>query len=112
MERNAKKTAEQLAAYQTYEKMLKATALREEEGGRERTGERVMLTMRMREIERLLRELPIGNVRLLLELHYLQGMSVEGCAAQMGISRATAFRLKQRGLCMVAARTNRLADHA
>lgn len=100
-----KKAAQVMSAYRIYEKMLLC-------GEGMSSCDRVLLRMRMREIENLLGDLPVGDARLLLELHYLRGCSVERCAERLGISRATAFRLKRRGLALVAARKNRMARHA
>lgn len=105
-----------LAVYPIYQTMLElAKAPPDEDGTREprsRTGECVMLTMRMREIERAVRSLPMGKARMVLELHYLHNIPVERCAEQLYVSRATAYRLKRRGLAMLAVRENRSAAHA
>lgn len=115
-QRRLDETAAWLASYSICQTMLElAKAPQEENDGqtpRSRAGECVMLTMRMREIERALRSLPMGKERLVLELHYLQGTPVERCAEQLYVSRATAYRLKRRGLAMLAARENRSAAHA
>ena len=100
-----KKAAQMLSAYRVYGRMLLC-------GEEMSSCDRVLVRMRMREIEGLLGDLPVGNARLLLELHYLRGYSVERCAERLAISRATAYRLKRRGLSLVAAKKNREARHA
>lgn len=104
-ETEEKKAAQMLSAYRVYERMLLC-------GEAMSSCDRVLVRMRMREIEGLLGDLPVGNARLLLELHYLRGCSVERCAERLGISRATAYRLKRRGLALIAAKKNREARHA
>ena len=104
-----------LKSYRIYKTML-GLAQQEREAGEDdfrpnRAGERVLLTLRMREIERSLHALPMERERLLLELHYLEGHSVERCAEMLYISRATAYRLKRRGLEMLAAGENDRARH-
>ena len=45
-------------------------------------------------------DLPNGDEKLLLYYHYVKGESVERCAELLGISRRSAFRLKNRALSL------------
>lgn len=98
--------ARRLSEYQMYRKMLAVAAEPPDpdEIERSRAVDCVLLRMKMREIERSLRELPPGDARMLLELHYLGGLSIERCAERLYVSRATAYRLKNRGLALWAER--------
>ncbi|MBR6709460.1 MAG: sigma-70 family RNA polymerase sigma factor [Clostridia bacterium] len=104
--RRLDEAASRLSEYQMYRKMLAvANALNaEDETEHNRAVDCVMLRMKMRDIERSLRALPPCDARMLLELHYLGGMSIEHCAEQLYVSRATAYRLKNRGLALWAER--------
>ena len=103
--RRLDEAAQRLSEYQIYRKMLAVSSeLSEEETERSRTVDCVMLRMKMRDIERSLRALPPGDARMLLELHYLGGLSIERCADRLYVSRATAYRLKNRGLALWAER--------
>ena len=104
--RGLDEAARQLSEYQMYRKMLTVASELNEENtdARNRTVDCVMLRMKMRDIERSLRQLPPGDERMLLELHYLSGLSIEHCADRLYVSRATAYRLKNRGLALWAER--------
>ena len=104
--RNAEAILERLGQYRTYRAML---ALTEQPM---RAGDRVLITMRMREIEREVRALPISRERLLLELHYFEGHSIEHCAELMQVSRATAFRLRRRAVTALERQAKLRALHA
>ncbi len=67
-------------------------------GGALSAGEQAMLTLRMREVERAVQRLPIGDERLVIELHDLGGLSLEACAERLGISRSTVYRCRRRAL--------------
>ncbi|MBQ8396734.1 MAG: hypothetical protein IJX53_00875 [Clostridia bacterium] len=98
--------AKRLEQYRTYQTML---ALRDQPV---RASDRVLIGMRVREIEREVRALPVGRERLLLELHYFEGHSIERCAELMYISRATAFRVRRRAFALLAENEQRRAIHA
>lgn len=104
--RNQSLIAKRLEQYRTYQAML---ALADQPV---RTSDRVLISMRIREIEREVRALPVGRERLLLELHYFEGHSIEHCAELMQVSRATAFRLRRRAFALLAENEQRRAIHA
>lgn len=83
-----------------------------EASGDASAGECLLLQLRMREIERSVRGLPMCRERVLLDMHYLAGESMERCAELLGVSRATAYRLKRRGLALLAAQQKGFSAHA
>lgn len=104
--RNRETIARRLEQYRTYQTML---ALVDQPI---RTSDRVLISMRIREIEREVRALPVGRERLLLELHYFEGHSIERCAELMQVSRATAFRLRRRAFALLVENEQRRVMHA
>ena len=74
--------------------------------------DRVRIERLARELEQEVRALPVGRERLILELHYFEGNSIEGCAELMGVSRSTAFRIHRRALGMLEFRERVCALHA
>ena len=53
---------------------------------------------RMFEVRHFILSLPNSDEKLFLYYHYIKSQSVDHCAELLGISRRTAFRLKQRAL--------------
>ncbi len=74
--------------------------------------DRVQTERLARELEQEVRALPVGRERLILELHYFEGNSIEACAELMGVSRSTAFRIHRRALGMLAFREQLREMHA
>lgn len=75
--------------------------------GRLSAEDAAMLRLRMREVERSVGALPMGDERLVIELHDLGGASMERCAEQMGISRSTVYRLRRRAIARLDAAARR-----
>lgn len=104
--RNIESIAKRLEEYRVYQAMLALT------DKPIRTSDRVLISMRIREIEREVRALPVGRERLFLELHYFEGHSIERCAELMDVSRATAFRIRRRAFASLDANARMRAFHA
>lgn len=80
-----------------------------EENGTERGGvlgssfDETVLRVRMYGVQNLIETLHCDtNTRLLLYWHYLRGRPVTYCASIIGVSRASAFRIRRRALEAVA----------
>ena len=65
---------------------------------RDMLNEAPLAKARMFSVRHFILSLPNGNEKLLLYYHYVRGESVERCAELLGISRRSAFRLKNRAL--------------
>ncbi len=65
---------------------------------RDMLNEAPLAKSRMFSVRHFILSLPNGNEKLLLYYHYVRGESVERCAELLGISRRSAFRLKNRAL--------------
>ena len=57
---------------------------------------------RMFEIKHFVMGLPNCEEKLLLYYHYIKGESVENCAELLGVSRSTAYRIKDKALTLAA----------
>ena len=55
---------------------------------------------RMYDVRHFIMSLPNSDEKLLLYYHYVRGETVEKCGELLGISRAGAFRLRKRALCL------------
>jgi DNA-directed RNA polymerase specialized sigma subunit len=53
---------------------------------------------RMFDVRHAIMGLPNCDEKLFLYFHYIKGESVERCGDMLGVSRATAFRLKKRAV--------------
>ena len=95
-ERNMDAIARRLKLYRTYQSMLAVCGSVPMLGCDCGRAERAMEALTQE-----VRALPLGRERLILELHYFEGNSIEGCAELMGISRSTAFRIHRRALEML-----------
>lgn len=65
-------------------------------------GEIPLARARMYEIRHLINSLDNCDEKLLLYYHYIKGEPAERCGYLLGVSRSTAFRMKKRGIAMVA----------
>ena len=53
---------------------------------------------KMFDVRHIIMDMPNGDEKLLLYFHYIKGESVERCGELLGVSRASAFRLKKRAV--------------
>ena len=67
-------------------------------------GETFLASAMMFDIRRFVLSLSSGNEKLFLFYHYIHGLSVGRIAELMGISRRSAFRMKQRAIEYAALR--------
>ena len=65
-------------------------------------GEMPLARARMYEVRHLINSLPNSDEKLLLYYHYIKGENVERCGELLGLSRASAFRLKNRAHKLIA----------
>ena len=103
---NTEVLIQRLMLYRTYQTMLNLSVVAMP-GFDRAQAERLA-----RELESEVRALPVGRERLILELHYFEGNSIEACAELMGISRSTAFRIHRRALELLAFRERLREMHA
>jgi hypothetical protein len=61
---------------------------------------------RMYYVRHFILDMPNSDEKLLLYYHYIKGESTERCAELLGISRRSAFRLKNRALVLAYERLN------
>ena len=99
-----KAAAERLSCYILYKNLL----------GSDRTeglNEEINLRAEMFELRRSILSLPDSKERFFLYNRYIHGRTVENCAELLGISRRSAFRLREKALLLYAERTpsNRVA---
>lgn len=66
--------------------------------------------MKMDYIKNLIAGLPVSNMRTLLNLHYINGLSVEKCAECLLISRSSVFRLLKRAHTAINIRYKRMNE--
>ena len=76
---------------------------------REIINEAPLARARMFEVRHFILSLSNGNEKLFLYYHYVRCESVERCAELLGISRRTAYRLKNRALAMAWERLHETA---
>lgn len=94
-----------LNGYMFYQKFLRMDVyekefLQIEEWKREINGEIGIARARMFEIRHFIMEMKNSDEKLLLYYHYVKGQTVERCAELLGISRASAFRMRKRALVL------------
>ena len=65
-------------------------------------GDIALARARMYEIRHFINSLPNCDEKLFLYYRYVRGESVERCAEMLGISRSSAYRLKNRALSLAA----------
>ena len=65
-------------------------------------GEAPLARARMFEIRHFVMRMENSNEKLILYYHYIKGESIEKCAELFGVSRSTAFRMRNRALTMAA----------
>ncbi|MBO5938824.1 MAG: hypothetical protein J6Q82_04920 [Clostridia bacterium] len=66
--------------------------------------------MKLFEIRHFVMGMENSNEKLLLYYHYVKGDSIEQCAELIGISRATAFRMKKRALSLAVLHKRKMKD--
>ena len=90
--------------YEIYRSMLRHAFIEGEifadGAGVDPMGENSMIRAKLFEIRQLVKTMPNGDEKLLIYYHYIRGETVEKCGELMGISRATAFRLKRKALAV------------
>ena len=71
------------------------------EAEKEMLNETPFARARMFDVRHFILSLDNSDEKLLLYYHYIKGESVERCAELLGVSRRSAFRMKNRALAMV-----------
>ena len=107
IEGDIKKMNDYFMGYKLGRKLLRLDRYEREyfgyrESPEELSGDAVLARAKMFEIRHFIMSMKNGDEKLLLYYHYVRGESVEKCAELLGISRASAFRLKKRALMMAA----------
>lgn len=74
-------------------------------------GDEVFLKAKMFEVRRFVMSIEDNNCKLFLFYHYIKGESVVHCSELLGISRTSAFRLKNRALELAATKYIGNAKH-
>ena len=92
-----KAAAERLSCYILYKNLI-------ESGGDESIREDINLRAEMFALRRSVLSLPDSRERFFLYNRYIHGRTVEACAELLGISRRSAFRLRERALSLYAER--------
>ena len=92
-----KAAAERLSCYILYKNLI-------ESGGDASTHEDINLRAEMFALRRSVLSLPDSRERFFLYNRYIHGRTVEACAELLGISRRSAFRLRERALSLYAER--------
>ncbi len=64
------------------------------------TNELIGARMEMYKIRHFIMDLPNGEEKLLLYFHYVKGESVERCSELIGVSRRSAFRLRNKAMAL------------
>ena len=98
-----RKIDDYLKAYQLNRRLLRLDRYEREYLGYRETVDEVMgdgalARAKMYEIRHFIMEMANSDEKLLLYYHYIRGESVEKCGELLGISRASAFRLKKKAL--------------
>ena len=57
---------------------------------------------KMYRVRHFINQLPNCDEKLFLYYHYVKGVSVERCGEMLDVSRTSAFRMKERAICMAA----------
>ena len=101
MEKEKIKAADnRLSCYILYKNLL-------ESGMTERTHEDLNLRAEMFELRRSILSMPDSRERFFLYNRYIHGRTVETCAELLGISRRSAFRLREKALLLYAERAEK-----
>jgi len=95
-----KAAADRLSCYVLYKNLL-------ESGRAERLCEDINLRAEMFELRRSVLSLPDSKERFFLYNRYIHGRTVETCAEILGISRRSAFRLREKALTLYADRAEK-----
>ena len=96
-----------LKGYQLNRKLLRLDRYEKEyfapdESDFEAFGEAPLARARMFEIRHFIMKMQNSNEKLILYYHYVKGQPIEKCAELFGVSRSTAFRMRNRALDMAA----------
>ena len=89
--------AERLSCYILYKKLVGTESTQQADGD-------INLRAELFELRRSVLSLPESRERFFLYNRYIHGRTVEECAELLGISRRSAFRLRERALAMYAER--------
>ena len=92
-----KAAADRLSCYILYKNLL-------ESGANENLSEDINLRAEMFELRRSILSMPDSKERFFLYNRYIHGRTVENCAELLGISRRSAFRLREKALALYADR--------
>ena len=92
-----------LKGYQLNRKLLRLDRYEKEffspdDSDYEALGEAPLARARMFEIRHFVMKMENSDEKLFLYYHYIKGQSVERCAELLGVSRSTAFRIRNRAL--------------
>ena len=98
-----KKAEEFLEGYKTNKNLYKIDLYEKSRGlvsewDVESPNELFLARARMFDVRHAIMGLPNSDEKLFLYFHYIKGESVERCGDMLGISRATAFRVKKRAV--------------
>ena len=77
----------------------------------ESIGEVPLSRARMFGIRHLVNSLPNCDEKLFLYYRYIKGLEVERCGELLGLSRSSAYRMKNRALIMVATALRKSKSH-
>ena len=98
-----KKAEEFLEGYKTNKNLYKIDMYEKSRGlvsewDVESPNELFLARARMFDVRHAIMGLPNSDEKLFLYFHYIKGESVERCGDMLGVSRATAFRVKKRAV--------------
>ena len=98
-----KKAEEFLEGYKTNKNLYKIDLYEKSRGlvsewDVESPNELFLARARMFDVRHAIMGLPNSDEKLFLYFHYIKGESVERCGDMLGVSRATAFRVKKRAV--------------
>lgn len=71
-----------------------------------------LVKAKMFEIKMFVTSLPPDDRKLFLYYYYIKGKTVERCCELLGVSRRTAYRIKNRALDYAAAKYKKFTRHA
>ena len=91
-----------LVELDSYEKRF--FGVEESEWEREAPQDLPLARAKMFEIKHFVLGLANSDEKLLLYYHYIKGQSMDHCAELLGVSRSTAYRIKERALNIAAER--------
>lgn len=105
-----KKVEEYLKGYSLNRKLVELEKYEKEYFGgdeaeweaRELPADLPLARVRMFEIRHFVMALPNCEEKLLLYYRYIKGESIENCAELLGVSRSTAYRIKDKALALAA----------